>query len=69
MRHPPAPLESPPIEDVRTSLYPSASVETFLFSQSIDDTANAVLDQRRVEVDQQAETLVGKSEIGQKLFL
>jgi hypothetical protein len=38
------------------------------FFQSIDDTGNAVLDQRRVEVDQQAKPFVGQPQIGQKLL-
>ena len=37
--------------------------------QSIDDSRNAIFDQRHVEVDQQAKTLVGQSEIGQQLLL
>src|SRR5271166_4397287 len=39
-----------------------------LFFQPIDDTRNAVLDERRVEVDQQAKPLVGQPQIGQKLL-
>jgi hypothetical protein len=39
-----------------------------VFVQAVDDTGNTVLDQRRVEVDQQAKTLVGQPQIGQKLF-
>jgi hypothetical protein len=41
--------------------------ERFFF-QSIDDTGDAVLDQRRVEVDQQAKPLVSQFQIGQKLL-
>ena len=39
-----------------------------LFFQSIDDTGDAVLDQRSVEVDQQAKSLIGQPKIGQKLL-
>jgi hypothetical protein len=37
-----------------------------LFFQSIDDTGNAILDERRVEVDRQAKPLVGQPRIGWK---
>jgi hypothetical protein len=39
-----------------------------LFFQSIDDTRYTVLDQRRVEVDQQPKSFVGQPPIGQKLL-
>ena len=39
-----------------------------LFFQAIDETRNAVLDQRRVEFDEQAKPLVGQAQIGQKLL-
>jgi hypothetical protein len=38
-------------------------------SQSVDNTGDAVLDQRHVEIDEQAEAFVGHPEIGQKLLL
>ena len=37
--------------------------------ETVDNSRDAVFDQRPVEVDQQAKTLVGESEIGQKLLL
>ena len=40
-----------------------------LFFQSIDDTRYTVLDQRRVEVDQQPKPFVGEPQIGQKLLV
>jgi len=39
-----------------------------LFFQSIDDTGYAVLDERSIEVDQQAKPFVGQPQIGQKLL-
>ena len=39
-----------------------------VFLPSLDDTEKAVLDQRRVEVDRQANSLVGQPQIGQKLL-
>jgi len=39
-----------------------------LFFQSIDDTGNAVFDRHRVEVDQQAKSLICQPQIGQKLL-
>jgi hypothetical protein len=38
------------------------------FFQSIDDTSDAILDQGRVEVDQQAKPLVGQPQVGEKLL-
>ena len=37
--------------------------------QSVDDSRDAVFDQRHLEVDQQAKPLVGEPEIGEKLLL
>src|SRR5271165_2523155 len=39
-----------------------------LFFQPIHDMRNAVLDQRRVEVDRQAKSLVGQPQVGEKLL-
>lgn len=39
-----------------------------LFFHAVDDAGNAVLDQCRVEVDEQAKPLVSQSQIGQKLL-
>jgi len=40
----------------------------FLFFQSIDDTENAVLGQRRVEIDRRSKSLVSQPQVGQKLL-
>ena len=39
-----------------------------LFFQSIDDTGDAVLDERSIEVDEQAKPFVGQPQIGQELL-
>ena len=39
-----------------------------LFFQPIDDTGYAVLDERSIEVDQQAKPFVGQPQVGQKLL-
>jgi len=39
-----------------------------LFFQAIDDTGDAVLNQRSIEVDQQAQAFVGQPQIGEKLL-
>jgi hypothetical protein len=41
----------------------------FEFFESVDNARAAVFDQGHLEVDEQAKTLVGEPEIGQKLFL
>jgi len=38
-------------------------------SKPVDNSGDAVLDQRHVEIDEQAEAFVGQPEIGQKLLL
>ena len=38
-----------------------------LFFQAIDDTGDAVLNQRSIEVDQQTQAFVGQPQIGEKL--
>ena len=39
-----------------------------LFFQPIEDTGYAVLDERSIEVDQQAKPFVGQPQVGQKLL-
>jgi hypothetical protein len=39
-----------------------------VFFQSIDDTRNAVLDRRRVEVDRQTKPLICRPQISEKLL-
>ena len=40
-----------------------------IFFQPVDDVCNAIFDERHLEVDEQAQTLVGEPQVGQKLLL
>src|ERR1035438_6195845 len=45
-----------------------ARVQCRIFFQPVDDAENAVFNQRHLKVDEQAQSLVGQPEIGQKLL-
>jgi len=56
-------------DEVWLRLFATWRLCVIIVFQPVDDSRDTVFDQRHVEVDQQAKTLVGETEIGQKLLL
>ena len=55
--------------EVSLRLFATWRLCVIIVFQSVDDSRDAVFDQRHLEVDQQAKPLVGEPEIGEKLLL
>ena len=55
--------------EVSLRLFATWRLCVMIVFQPVDDSRDAVFDQRHVKVDQQAKPLVGESEVGQKLLL